>query len=138
MTKKILVVDDDDLIRLTLSKVLTKSGYSPLLASNAKEALEILAREGDVRVFILDLMMPVMNGIELCIEIRKRIGAECVIYALTGHVENYHIEECRLAGFDDYFAKPFKVAVIVKVVNLAFEKVARWQALDEQTKTSLN
>lgn len=135
MTKKILVVDDDAVVRLTLDKVLSKSGYVVLLAANAKEALEIVRHEGDVRVFILDLMMPDMNGIQLCVEIRKLIGAECVIYALTGHVENYHIEECRLAGFDDYFAKPFKVAVILKMVNLAFEKVLRWQAIAVKAKT---
>ena len=132
MTKKILIVDDDDLVRLTLDRVLSNSGYTVRAAPSAKEALEILGRENDIKVFILDLMMPVMNGVELCIEIRKRIGVECVVYALTGHVENYHIEECRQAGFDDYFAKPFKVAVILKMVELAFEKVQRWQELDDK------
>lgn len=130
MSKKILVVDDDDLIRLTLEKVLSKAGYTVITVASAKEALGVLDREGDVRVFILDLMMPVMSGIELCAEVRKRIGGECVIYALTGHVENFRVEECRRAGFDDYFAKPFKVTVILKMVEQAFEKIKRWQELN--------
>lgn len=76
-------------------------------------------------------MMPEMDGIKLCHAIRKSTGPECVIYALTGHVEDYNVEEYREAGFDDYFVKPFKLAMILKMINLAFEKVERWQKIDK-------
>jgi CheY-like chemotaxis protein len=131
MKRTVLVVDDDKLVRATLDKVLTKSGCSVILASSGKEALEFLAKE-EIKVFILDLMMPEMDGIELCRKIRKSIGSECVIYALTGHVEDYKVEECRNAGFDDFFVKPFKITMILNMIDLAFEKVERWNKIDRK------
>jgi len=129
MKKSVLVVDDDKLIRATLDKVLTKAGYSVFLASSGKEALEFLAKE-EINVFILDLMMPEMDGIQLCRRIRKSIGSECIVYALTGHIEDYNVEECRDAGFDDFFVKPFKITMILNMIELAFEKVERWRKID--------
>lgn len=129
MKSKVFVVDDDELIRKTLDRVLDRAGYEVLTAASGAEALEILARKPEVRVFVLDLMMAGMNGLQLCREIKKTIGAECVIYALTGHVQDYHVEACREAGFDDYFTKPFNVTTILNAVALAVEKVERWQSI---------
>ena len=131
MKKTVLVVDDDKLVRATLDKVLSKADCSVILASSGKEALEFLAKE-EIKVFILDLMMPEMDGIELCRKIRKSIGSECVIYALTGHVEDYNVEACRNAGFDDFFVKPFKITMILNMIDLAFEKVERWNKIDRK------
>jgi CheY-like chemotaxis protein len=131
MQRTIMVVDDDDLVRKTMDKVLGKSGYAVILAGSGKEALEKLSQK-DVKVFILDLMMPGMDGIELCRAIKKKIGAECMVYALTGHVSDYDVDECRRAGFDDYFAKPFKLNLILKMIEQAFEKVQRWHAIGKR------
>jgi len=129
MKRTILVVDDDETIRKTMSKVLGAVGYKVETASNGQEALDFLDRE-EIKVFLLDLMMPGIDGLELCRQIKKKIGQECVIYALTGHIAEYDIEKCREAGFDDYFVKPFKIDLIIRIMAAAFEKVERWQKLD--------
>jgi len=127
-----MVVDDDALVQRTLHKVLTKNGYAVILAGNGKDALDQLSQH-DVRVFILDLMMPGgPDGIELCRSIKKKIGSECIVYALTGHVSDYDVDECRRAGFDDYFAKPFKLNLILRMIEQAFEKIQRWQAIGKK------
>jgi len=131
MQRTIFIVDDDDLVRRTLDKVLTKAGYSVVLSANGKEALEKLSQH-DVRVFILDLLMPEMNGVELCREIKKAQGPNCIVYALTGHADDYDLHECRQAGFDDYFVKPFRINMILKMVEQAFDKIKRWNTIPKK------
>jgi len=126
MKRTVLVADDEQTILKTLDKVLSAAGYSVVLASNGKDALDISIRE-EIKVFLLDIVMPGMDGLQLCREIKKKIGQECVVYALTGHVGEYDVESCREAGFDDYFVKPFKIAMMLKMIAAAFEKVERWK-----------
>lgn len=130
MSNKILVVDDDPLICKTLSKVLVNAGYDVVTASTAEEALKALNKE-HIRVCFLDLKLPTMNGMKLCREIKDKNPLDCV-YALTGFATEFDIEECRKAGFDDYFIKPFKVDLMLKAVATAFEKLKRWQDIQDQ------
>src|SRR3989339_270580 len=124
MQRTVFIVDDDDLVRKTLDKVLTKAGYSVVLSANGKETLEKLSQH-EARVFILDLMMPQMSGVDLCRAIKKVQGANCIVYALTGHADDFDLHECRQAGFDDYFVKPFRINMILKMVEQAFDKIQR-------------
>jgi CheY-like chemotaxis protein len=130
MKKTILIVDDEDLVRTTMDKVLTQAGYDVICAAEARQALEVLKAE-QIKVFLLDLRMPGMDGIQLCREIRRTVGSSCVIYAMTAHINDYEVEECRKAGFDDYFVKPFKMATIIKMIGLAFETLERWQKIEK-------
>jgi CheY-like chemotaxis protein len=66
-----------------------------------------------------------MNGIELCRRIRKDKPIS-IIYAITGWAGLFEVEECREAGFDDFFTKPFRMEVIFSAVENAFEKLERW------------
>jgi len=123
--KKVLVVDDEYMIRDILHEIFKTAGYTALLADSAENAIDILRKES-VMVMFLDLDLPGMNGIDLCKKIRKDnpLG---IIYALTGHVDLFSILECRRAGFDDFFVKPAKREIILAATEQAFEKVERWE-----------
>jgi CheY-like chemotaxis protein len=69
---RILVVDDDNAIRETLRAILEDEGYRVAVAANGREALEVLDTVGPPDLFIVDLVMPVMNGWELCAELARR------------------------------------------------------------------
>ena len=121
--KKILVVDDEDIIREMLEKAFCKAGYCVRLATGAKEALEILRKEY-IPVIFIDLGLEIMNGFELCRYIRKD-SSSALIYALSGYAELFSPHEIRGAGFDDYFTKPISINTLYKVAKDSFEKIQR-------------
>ena len=125
MKEKILVVDDELSIRSLFEEVLSKAGYDVRLAENGERALDILQEE-DINVIFLDLRLFGMNGIELCRNIRKTKPL-AMIYAITGWAALFEIEECREAGFDDYFTKPVSPEMLSTAVKDAFEKLGRWK-----------
>lgn len=125
MKRSVLVVDDEKPIRQLLERALGQAGYAVRCAASAEEALEILAGES-IPVLLLDLQLPKMDGLELCRQIRKDKPVDC-IYALTGYASVYDLVQCREAGFDDYFTKPFDLAVLVKTVGDAFDRLDRWK-----------
>lgn len=126
MNYKVMVVDDEEEIRNVIKQVLGRSGFTVFCAENGKEALEILKKEKDIHLFFLDLQLPRMNGVELCFEIRKKdpLGFIC---AITGYASIYGLIQCRKAGFDDYFVKPFDITTLINVAYFAFDKLKRWE-----------
>ncbi|MBU0484470.1 MAG: response regulator [Proteobacteria bacterium] len=124
MERKILVVDDEVVIREMLNKAFTKMGYKVVLAASAEEALEIL--QPDTQVMFLDLKLPGMDGIELCRRIRQIHPVAC-IFAITGYASLFELSDCREAGFDDYFTKPVKLEMLFIAAQTAFEKIERWK-----------
>lgn len=125
MEKKILVVDDSLMIRQMIHAAFVKHGYRVRMADTSKVAMDVLKKES-IMVMFLDLQLPGMSGIDLCKKIRKE-GYIGFVYAITGSVDVYGLMQCRSAGFDDYFTKPFSLNVIMKAANEAFEKIERWQ-----------
>jgi DNA-binding response OmpR family regulator len=125
MDRKILVVDDEAVIREWLADAFTSQGYEPYVAENGQEAIQILNRE-DIYVIVLDLKLFGMNGIELCRKIRQSRPL-AIIYAMTGWGALFEVEECREAGFDDYFMKPLDTDVILRAIADAFAKIERWR-----------
>lgn len=121
--KKILVVDDEPSILYMLDSAFGKVGYSVFLAANATEAFEILKQQSIPLMFI-DLGLEPMNGFELCENVRKD-NPDAVIYALTGYAGLFGPHEILEAGFDDYFAKPFKFKELYQNVEEAFKKLDR-------------
>lgn len=126
MAQDILVVDDEELVRKTLVRLLDREGFSVVATESGEDALKMLAKRS-FDVFFLDLKMPGMDGITLCQKIKEVCSKSC-IYALTAFVSEYDIVRCREAGFDDYFMKPFKMDVLVKAAQEGFEKITRWDA----------
>ena len=114
---KILLVDDEPDILEFLSYNLKKEGYNVFTANNGKEAV-VTAKKENPHLIILDVMMPDMDGIETCREIREIPGLKDVMIAfLTARSEDYS----QIAGFevgaDDYINKPIKPRVLVSRIK---------------------
>ena len=114
---KILLVDDEADILEFLSYNLKKEGYDIYTAINGKQAIE-MAKKVSPQLIILDVMMPDMDGIETCREIRTLPGLKDVLIAfLTARNEDYS----QIAGFevgaDDYINKPIKPRVLVSRIK---------------------
>ena len=126
--KKILIVDDEVSIRDVMKNLFVVEGYEVITAENAEKALEILKKE-NLMVIFLDLKLPGMNGVDLCRCIRKE-NQIAMIHAMTGFSVLFNLLECREAGFDDYFIKPFDLDMLLKAAKDAFEKLERWKAFE--------
>lgn len=122
--KRILVLDDEDMIRMLLKKLLEKKGFEIVEASSAEEALDILSNEF-INIMFFDLMLPGMNGIDLCKLIKKK-NPIAIIYAMTGYTSVFELASAREAGFDDYFHKPLKLDLVLKASEDAVDKITRW------------
>lgn len=114
---KILLVDDEADILEFLSYNLKKEGYRVFTANNGKEAVTVAKKENP-DIIILDVMMPDMDGIETCREIRDLPGLKDVMIAfLTARNEDYS----QIAGFevgaDDYINKPIKPRVLISRIK---------------------
>ena len=133
MKGKILIVDDEESMRRLLSQLFFAEGYEVAAAENGPSALEIL-RHSVIDVIFLDLKLFSMDGIELCRKIRETQPVS-MIFAVTGWSPLFGIEECRGAGFDDYFEKPLDMKLILASVEDAFGKLNRWKRLYSNPST---
>lgn len=120
---KILLVDDEPDIVEFLSYNLKKEGYTVFFANNGKDAIEIAKKEHP-HLIILDVMMPDMDGIETCREIREIKDLKDVLIAfLTARSEDY----TQIAGFevgaDDYITKPIKPRVFISRVKALLRRL---------------
>ncbi|MGB2502870.1 MAG: response regulator transcription factor [Flavobacteriaceae bacterium] len=114
---KILLVDDEPDIIEILSYNLMKEGYQVFSASNGEEAL-VQVEKVKPHLIILDVMMPVMDGIETCEIIRKdKRYQETVIMFLSARSEDYSHVAAFDVGADDYVNKPIKPKVLKSKVN---------------------
>lgn len=108
----ILVVEDNDDFRQFIYNCLKKH-YQVLTASNGKNALEIMEKQS-VQLVISDVMMPVMNGYELCIHIKNDIRYSHIpVILLTARNRDEHILEGLQEGADDYITKPFNLDILL-------------------------
>ena len=112
---KILVVDDESRMRKLVRDFLVRQDYEVLEAGDGEEALDIFYREKDIALLILDVMMPKMNGWEVCREVRE--NSKVPIIMLTAKSD----ESDELMGFDlgvdEYNSKPFSPKILVARVE---------------------
>jgi two-component system cell cycle response regulator len=105
---KILIADDDALARHLLEAFLVKWGYEVMAAAAGGEAWQLLQQPDTPRLAILDWMMPEMDGVQICREIRRRKGQPYTyVLLLTAKGQKQDIVEGLEAGADDYLTKPF-------------------------------
>jgi sigma-B regulation protein RsbU (phosphoserine phosphatase) len=105
---KILIAEDDPILRRLLEVTLARAGYEVTLAENGARAWEILQTEGAPRLAVLDWMMPELDGLEVCRRARARAGAAYTyILMLTARGRKEDIVAGLDAGADDYLTKPF-------------------------------
>lgn len=112
---KVLVVDDESRMRKLVRDFLTKSGYEVLEAENGEVAVDIFFEQQDIALLILDVMMPKMDGWQVCREIRQY--SKVPIIMLTAKSD----ERDELLGFelgvDEYISKPFSPKILVARVE---------------------
>jgi two-component system alkaline phosphatase synthesis response regulator PhoP len=114
---KILLVDDEPDILEIVGYNLNGEGYQVLTAENGKQAVKMAAKH-QPQLIILDVMMPEMDGIEACEQIRKNPAlSETIIAFLTARGEDYSQMAGFDAGADDYITKPIKPKVLVSKVK---------------------
>ncbi|MCB9995993.1 MAG: response regulator [Rhodospirillales bacterium] len=117
---KILVVDDDEMVRQTIEDILCAEGYEVLAASNGVKAIEILQAE-EIGVMVTDIIMPFKEGVETIIECRQQ-WKDLKIIAISGGGRaaiGDFLETAQKFGADDVIKKPFDpLELIEKVGNL--------------------
>jgi len=107
LAKRILVADDDALTRRLLEKTLEQAGYEVLVVENGRKALECLSSTDGPRLALLDWLMPGLNGVEVCREIRRHSEYPYTyIILLTAKTSKVDVVTGLGAGADDYITKP--------------------------------
>ena len=121
MAKKVLVLEDESSIRGFIVINLTRAGYEVIEAESGEEALERLRDHPDIRVALLDIMLPGIDGFEVCRRIRAtntRIG----IIMLTARSQEMDKVTGLMTGADDYVTKPFSPAELTARVDALFRR----------------
>ena len=112
----ILIVDDDPHIRKLLNVLLSNEGFKIFEAANGEDAIAVF-EENKIDMLIIDLMMPKMDGFELCQEIRSQYDLPIIMLTAKGETEQ-KVKGFRM-GTDDYIVKPFEpVELVVRVKAL--------------------
>lgn len=105
---KVLIADDEPLSKRILENYLIKWGYEPVIANNGREALDMILSDSDIKMAILDWMMPEMDGLQVCEAIRKAdTGGYKFLILLTAKNKKEDLVSGMDAGADDYIIKPF-------------------------------
>lgn len=127
---KILVVDDDPAVRESLRRSLIFNGYSIVLAADGEEALaKVQSERPDMA--ILDVMMPKLDGLEVCRELRSQ-GDDIPILLLTARDSVSERVAGLDAGADDYLTKPFALEELLARTRSLVRRAARPAAVDTQ------
>ena len=135
--KKILVAEDESAIREFIVINLKRSGYDVTEAADGAEAVRLFDEaDGDFDVCLLDIMMPEMDGIEVCKELRKRSSTVGIII-LTAKTEEIDKVPGLLVGADDYVTKPFSPAELMARVDALYRRVEMVSAAPEQPQSTI-
>ncbi|SER45875.1 response regulator transcription factor [Salipaludibacillus aurantiacus] len=129
---KILVVDDEERIRRLLKMYLEREEYDVDDAENGEKALK-MALDADYDLIVLDLMMPGIDGIEVCEEIRKHKATPIIM--LTAKGEEANRVQGFEAGTDDYIVKPFSPREVVLRVKALLRRASSTKFLQTETTT---
>jgi|Deesub1362A_J573_1020465.scaffolds.fasta_scaffold02301_2 putative two-component system response regulator len=117
---RVMAVEDDTATRRMLVKYLKYAGYTVLEAENGAKALELLEQDSTTDVILMDISMPVMDGIEATKRIRTK-GYPVVILMLTALADELAMEEAARAGADDFLRKPVNFKQLNSRIELALK-----------------
>ena len=121
--RKILVVDDESRMRKLVRDFLTKQGFEVLEAGDGEAALDIFYKDKDISLLILDVMMPKMDGWQVCREIRSHSKVPIIMLTARGD------ERDELLGFelgvDEYISKPFSPKILVARVEAILRRTSQ-------------
>lgn len=119
--QKILIADDEERFRKIVTMFLKKEGYEIVEASDGNEALNILTNQPDINLAILDIMMPYINGLELCKIIKEQLSIPVLI--LTAKNEDDDQISSFNCGADDYISKPVNFTILILRVKALLRRI---------------
>jgi len=119
--KKILVLEDEENIRSFVVINLQRAGYKAIEAGTGEEALSLLKANPDVKVALLDIMLPGMDGFEVCRRMRA-MDSKLGIIMLTARAQEMDKVTGLMTGADDYVTKPFSPAELTARVDALFRR----------------
>lgn len=112
---KILIADDEELIRRLIGDCLEKEGHTVLEAEDGQQAIDLFEENPDTAMALLDIMMPEIDGWQVCRKIRETSGIPVILVsARSQDFDQIMGFEC---GADDYVTKPFSLAVLMRRIN---------------------
>ena len=120
-TNKILVIDDQLSQLRLMRQMLEKFGYLAVTVDSAEEAEHILRLGESFSLIITDLKMPWLNGLNFCRK-AKILNPNTKIYALSGCLDDFDMNELEEAGFDGIYQKPICKAHLIEILNADMEK----------------
>jgi DNA-binding response OmpR family regulator len=129
--KKVLVLEDESSIRSFVVINLRRSGYEPIEAETGAQALEELKKNPDIRVALLDVMLPDIDGFEVCRRIRAG-GSKIGIIMLTAKSQEMDKVTGLMTGADDYVTKPFSPAELTARIDALYRRTGG----EEETATA--
>lgn len=115
--KRILIVEDNEINQKVIQTYLSKASITSRIANNGKEAVEILRKENNFDLIIMDLQMPEMNGFQATAYIRKRMLIHTPIIAMTASALQNEKMKCYEIGMNEYLTKPFVPAEFFRVLK---------------------
>ena len=114
----ILIVEDNSKNVFALTAVLKAKGFQSVVAENGKEALKILAETDGIKVILMDIMMPVMDGYEAMRKMKEnRVTADIPVIAVTARAMKGDREKCLEAGASDYISKPVNLKELLEKIE---------------------
>ena len=127
--KKILVLEDETSIRSFVVINLKRAGYDPIEAGTGAEAFEKLKENPDIRVALLDIMLPDIDGFEVCRRIRAS-DSKMGIIMLTARTQEMDKVTGLMTGADDYVTKPFSPAELTARVDALYRRLGGEDSAD--------
>ncbi len=119
---KILVADDEQLIRKLISDCLTKEGHEVLEVEDGLQALSVFRKNKDIKLCVLDIMMPEIDGWEVCRKIRETSGVPIML--VSARSQDFDQIMGFENGADDYVTKPFSLAILSRRINTLLQRGA--------------
>jgi CheY-like chemotaxis protein len=118
---KVLIVDDNELTCMLMSRILEMSGYATMSVSGGTKALEFIQHK-PVDIILVDVMMPEMNGIELCRQVKNNpLTSSIIVIILTASTDSYLKNELSEVGADGFIRKPFDVENFVSYIEQIYK-----------------
>ena len=133
--KKILIADDEERIVKLVSDFLNAAGYETVSAADGREALEVFSANPDIKLAVIDIMMPEIDGWEVTREIRKQSNIPVIM--LSARAEEFDLLTGFESGIDEYVTKPFSPAVLVKRVDALLKRSSGQPLRGEEVKRGL-
>lgn len=119
---KILVADDEQLIRKLINDCLSKEGHEVIEAEDGLQALNIFKKQKDIDMALLDIMMPEIDGWEVCRKIRETSGIPVLL--VSARSQDFDQIMGFESGADDYVTKPFSLTILSKRVDALLKRGA--------------